>query len=189
MKPLSKEHGPKTPEEKEEMTKILYGEAVGAPMWTLTVTRFDISSTVCTAAKMCENQGMAHWKVVIKILQNVRRTPERGITYGGDGNGRTVVRAFVDSDHATCLNTRRSTSGGAVLFGGGAISWLSRSQAAIAEGTSEAEYAAMSAIVKEIRFLRQVQAFMMPALERNPVNIVEDSQRVIKMANSRHSSK
>ena len=29
VKPLSKEHGPKTPKEKEEMTKIPYREAVG----------------------------------------------------------------------------------------------------------------------------------------------------------------
>ena len=32
VKPLSEEHGPKTPEEKEEMTKIAYREAVGALM-------------------------------------------------------------------------------------------------------------------------------------------------------------
>ena len=30
VKPLSKEHGPKTPEEKGEMTKILYREAIRA---------------------------------------------------------------------------------------------------------------------------------------------------------------
>ena len=32
VKPLSKEHDPKTPEEKEDMTKISYREAVGARM-------------------------------------------------------------------------------------------------------------------------------------------------------------
>ena len=36
-----------------------------------------------------------------------------------------------------------------------------------AEGTSEAEYVAMSEVVKEILFLRQVQAFIMPSLESN----------------------
>ena len=29
---------------------------------------------------------MTHWKPVAKILQYMRRTPERGITYDGDGN-------------------------------------------------------------------------------------------------------
>ena len=48
---------------------------------------------------------------------------------------------------------------------------------------------AMSEIVKEVLFLRQVQAFIMPALESNPVGIVEDNQGAMKMANNRCSSK
>ena len=126
MKPLSKEHGLKTPEEKGNMTKIPYREAVGEFMWTSTITRPDISSVVRTVGKFWENAGMAHWKAVVKILQHVRRTPGREITYDGDGNGRTVMRAFVVSDHATCLDTRQSTSRGVIRLDGGAISWFSR---------------------------------------------------------------
>ena len=119
-----------TLEEKEETTKIFYREAVGALMWTSTMTRPDISSAVRTAAKFCENSDMAHWNAVVKILQYVRRTPEKGIAYGGDGNGR---RAFVDSDHFTCLDTRRLTSGGAVRLGKGAIILFLMVQATTAE--------------------------------------------------------
>ena len=90
-------------------------------MWTSTLTRPNLSSAVCTVAKSFENLGMAQSKAAIKILQYVRRTPERGITYGEDGHGRTVVRAFVDSNHATCLDIKRSTSGAALLLGDGTI--------------------------------------------------------------------
>ena len=107
----------------------------------------------------------------------MRRTPEKGITYGEDGNGQTAVRAFVDSDHDTCLDSRRSTSAGTILLNGGDISWSSRTQTTTAEGTSEAEYVAMSEIVKEILFLRQVEAFIVPSLESNPVDIVEDNHQ------------
>ncbi|CAN0436833.1 unnamed protein product, partial [Ascophyllum nodosum] len=65
------------------------------------------------------------------------------------------MRAFVNSDHATCLDTRRSTSGGAVHLSGGAISWYTRAQATTAKETSEVEYVAMSEIVNEVLFLRQ----------------------------------
>ena len=125
------------------MAKTLYREAVRVLMWTSVMTRPDISNAVCIVAKLCENPGMAHWKAVVKILQYVRRTPERGITYRGDGNGRTVMRALVDLDHAMCLDTRRSTSGGAVRLGDGAISWFLRAQATTVEETLEAEYVAM----------------------------------------------
>ena len=91
VKPLSKEHCPKKPQEKEEMTKIPYRKAVGALMWTSTMIRPDISSAACTVANICENSGMAHWKTVVKIIQYGRRTLERGITYGGDWNGRTIM--------------------------------------------------------------------------------------------------
>ena len=136
-------------------------------MWPSSMTRPDISSVVRAVAKFCENPGMAHWKPVVKILKYMRRTPEKGITYGRDGNGRRVVRAFVDSDHATCLDTRRSTLAGTIIFCGGAITWFSRTQATTAEGTSEVEYVAMSEVVKEILFLRQVQAFIIFSLESN----------------------
>ena len=100
------------------------------------------------------------------------------------------MRAFVDSDHATYLDTRRSTLGGAVLLGGGAVSWFPRAQATTAEGISEAEYVAMSEIVKEVLFLRQTQAFIEPAHGSNPVDIGEDNQGAIKMGyNNRGSSK
>ena len=47
----------------------------------------------------------------------------------------------------------------------------------------------MSEIVKEVLFLRPVQALTMPALESNPVDIVEDNQGAINVANNRYSSK
>ena len=55
--------------------------------------------------------------------------------------------------------------------------------------TSKAEYVAMSEIVKKVLFLRQVQAFIMPALESYLVDFVENRQGGINMANTRHSNK
>ena len=67
------------------------------------------------------------------------------------------------------------------------MSWFSRTQVITAEGASEAEYVAMSKIAKEVLFLRQVQVVIMPSLDSNPVDIVEDNQGAIKMANKSHS--
>ena len=134
------------------------------------MTRPDISSVVCTVAKFYENQGMKHWKAGVKILQQyVWKTPERGVTYGGSGNDRAVMRAFVDSDHATSLGTIRSHLREAVLLAGGTISWFLRPQATTAEETSEAEYMVMLEIVKEVQFFRQVQAFIICVLKHNLV--------------------
>ena len=44
-------------------------------------------------------------------------------------------------------------------------------------------------IMKGVLFLRQVQTFIVPALESNLVDIVEDRQGAIKTANNMRSSK
>ena len=54
---LSKADEPRNPEEKEEMRKFPYREAVGALMWTATMTRPDIACAIRAVARFCENQG------------------------------------------------------------------------------------------------------------------------------------
>ena len=66
---LSKADEPRNPEEKEELRKFPYREAVGALMWTTTMTRPDIACAVRAVARFFENPGPAHKKAVMKILQ------------------------------------------------------------------------------------------------------------------------
>ena len=84
---LSKVDEPRNPEEKEEMRKLPYREAVGALMWTATMTRPDIACAVRAVAKFCENPGPAHKKAVMKIFQYLLHTKEWGTTYGRQGCG------------------------------------------------------------------------------------------------------
>ncbi|CAM9166761.1 unnamed protein product [Ascophyllum nodosum] len=51
---LLKADEPQTPEEKEEMSKFPYREAVGAHMWTATTTRLNIACAVRPVARFCE---------------------------------------------------------------------------------------------------------------------------------------
>ena len=122
---LSKADEPRNPEEKEEMIKFPYREAVGALMWTATMTRPDIACTVRAVARSCENPGPAHKEAVMKILQFLFHTKEWGITYGGQGCG-LCMEAYTDSNFGACLDTRRSVSGAVLMLAKGAISWHSR---------------------------------------------------------------
>ena len=81
MPTLSKADEPRNPEEKEKMRNFPYREAVGALMWTATMTRPAIACAVRAAARFCEKPGPAHMKAVMKILQYLLRTKEWGITY------------------------------------------------------------------------------------------------------------
>ena len=98
------------------------------------------------------------------------------------------MSAYFDSDHATYPESQRSVSGGAVMLRGGTISWFSRAQRVTASASSESEYVALAEIVNETKFLRQVQAFIMPSLKSCTISTMEDNQGAIKMANNKHSS-
>ena len=82
---LPKADEPRSPEEKDEMRKFPYREAVGALMWTATMTRPDIACAVRAVARFCENPGTAQKKAVMKMFQYLLHTKEGGITYGGQG--------------------------------------------------------------------------------------------------------
>ena len=169
------------------MKKFPYREAVGALMWTATMTRPDIACTVRAVARFCENPGPAHKKAVMNILQYLLQTKEWGITYGGQGCG-ICNEAYTDSDFGACLDTRRLGAGAVLMLGKGAISWHSRMQEGTVSGTSEAEDVALSEVVKEVIFLRQVQEFMGPSMRVGAVNVFEDNEGAIKLVTNKHAS-
>ena len=185
---LSKVDEPQNPEEKEEMKMFPYREAVGALMWAATMARPDIACAVRAVARFCKNPGLAHMKAVMKIFQYLLHTKEWGITYGGQGCG-LCMEAYTDSDFGACLDTRRSVSGAVLMLAKGAISWHSRMQEVTAAGTSEAEYVALSEVVKDVLFLRQVQEFMETSMRVGAVNVFEDNEGAIKLATNKHASR
>ena len=71
----------------------------------------------------------------------------------------------------------------------GVITWHSRMQEVIASGTSQAEYVALSEVVKEVIFLRQVQEFMELSMRVGAVNVFEDNEGTIKLATNKHVSR
>ena len=99
------------------------------------------------------------------------------------------LEAHTDSDFGACLDTRRSVSGAVLMLAKGAISWHSRMQAVTASGTSEAEYVALSELVKEVLFLRQVQEFMEPSMKVGAMNVFDDNEGTIKLATNKHASR
>nr|GEW96565.1 retrovirus-related Pol polyprotein from transposon TNT 1-94 [Tanacetum cinerariifolium] len=64
------------------------------------------------------------------------------------------LTAFLDIDHAGCLDTRKSTSGGIQFLGGKLVSWMSKNQDCTAMSSAEAEYMALSASCAQVMWMR-----------------------------------
>nr|GFB31225.1 retrovirus-related Pol polyprotein from transposon TNT 1-94 [Tanacetum cinerariifolium] len=65
------------------------------------------------------------------------------------------LTAFSNSDHAGCLDSRKSTYGGIQFLGGDKlVSWLSKKQDCTSMSSAEAEYASLSACCAQVLWMR-----------------------------------
>nr|GEY56343.1 hypothetical protein [Tanacetum cinerariifolium] len=60
------------------------------------------------------------------------------------------LTAFLDADHAGCIDTRKSTSEGIQFLGDKLVSWMSKKQDCTAMSSAEADYMALSASCAQV---------------------------------------
>ncbi len=177
---LSLDQCPKTDEERNEMSRVPYANAVGSLMYAVMCTRPDICFAVGLVSRYQSNPGPAHWRAVKRIFRYLRGTSDFVLCYGA---ADLRLRGFCDADWAGDIDERRSTSGYVFILGGGAVSWCSKKQSCIALSTMEAEYVACSAAVQEAvwlrRFLRRLE---ISASAGDPVQIRSDSMAALQYA-------
>lgn len=106
----------------------------------LTATRPDLIYSVNLVSRYMENPSEQHLSAAKRILRYVQGTREFGIQYKRGGEPSLV--GFVDSDYAGDEDDRKSTSGYAFMWCGGAVSWASKKQPIVTLSTTEAEYVA-----------------------------------------------
>ncbi|GJT63389.1 retrovirus-related pol polyprotein from transposon TNT 1-94 [Tanacetum coccineum] len=90
------------------------------------------------------------------------------------------LTAFSDADHAGCLDTRKSTSGGIQFLGDKLVSWMSKKQNCTAMSSAEAEYVALSASCAQVMWMRtQLQDY---GFNYNKIPLYCDSQSAIAIS-------
>ncbi|GJV62638.1 retrovirus-related pol polyprotein from transposon TNT 1-94 [Tanacetum coccineum] len=81
----------------------------------LTSSRPDIVQAVCYCARYQARPTKKHLKEVKRIFRYLRGTINMGLWYPKDSGFE--LTAFSDADHAGCIDTRKSTSGGIQFLG------------------------------------------------------------------------
>jgi ribonuclease HI len=154
-----------------------YSTLIGSLLYLSICTRPDIAQAVGVLSKYMARPTTAHWAAAKGVLRYVAGTKDYGITYGGIGD--TKIIGYCDADFAGDIDTRRSTTGYVFTIGGGAVSWSSRRQATVAASTTEAEYMAAAAAVKEALWLRHLAADL--KINAGTITIYGDNQGAIKL--------
>nr|GEY59729.1 hypothetical protein [Tanacetum cinerariifolium] len=129
-----------------------YHSMVGALMY-LTASRPDIVHATCYCARYQAKPTEKHLTAVKRIFWYLRDTIHMGLWYPKDIGFE--LTAFSDSDHAVCLDSRKSTSGGIQFLGGDKlVSWSSKKQDCTSMYLAEAEYISLSACFAQVLWMR-----------------------------------
>nr|GFB83173.1 retrovirus-related Pol polyprotein from transposon TNT 1-94 [Tanacetum cinerariifolium] len=115
-----------------------YRSMVGALMY-LTASRPDIMHATCYCARYQAQPTEKHLTAVKRIFRYLKDTIHMGLWYPKFTGFE--LTAFSDSDHAGCLDSRKSTSGGIQFLGGDKlIGWSSKKQDCTLMSSAEADH-------------------------------------------------
>jgi hypothetical protein len=118
----------------------------------LTASRPDIVFAVYMCSRYQSRPTEKHLSEVKRILRYIKGTINLGIWYPKDSGFELI--AFLDADHAGCLDTRKSTSGGLQFLGDKLVSWQSKKQDCTSLSSTESEYVAMYACCAQVIWMR-----------------------------------
>ncbi len=185
---LSAEQSPTTDQEREEMAKVPYRQAVGALIHLVTCTRPDVAFHVGQLARYSANPGHAHWQALKHLLRYLSATKHLSIRYSrNDPNGDKltdlVLTGYVDASWGSESDDRKSVTGYVMTLAGGPVAWMSKKQTITAQSTAEAEYVAASSATSEVLYLRKLMSEL--GIPQTTATVLgEDNQPCIQIANN-----
>ncbi|QRV90660.1 Copia protein [Ceratobasidium sp. AG-Ba] len=163
----------------EEAPYYPYDRAIGQLMWLSITCRPDIAFAVNLLATFSHNYDTAQITAVKRVYRWLKATPELGLTYHRDHTPFMEI-GYVDSDFAAQYD-RRSISGNVFVFGGAAISWMSKRQNDVATSTSQAEFTSCYAGGSQAEWIRMFLGELGCGTS-SPTHIFCDNMAAIKLA-------
>ena len=156
--------------------------AVASLIWLGGMTRPDIANAVRAVASQAHDPTEKHRRAVRKTITYLNKTEDPGLVLVEDGDRKLSV--YVDADYANKDDDRRSVSGVVVMVGGTVVNASSTTQHCGTHSTSEVEYVAMAQGVKTALFTKAVLDFLQPEFASETIELFEDNQGAIVIAQS-----
>ncbi|KAK9712688.1 Reverse transcriptase (RNA-dependent DNA polymerase) [Popillia japonica] len=178
--PMEMKNGDDNTEQFDEYT---YRRAMGSLIYLANVTRPDISFAAAYLSQFnnCATKGC--WTKVKRVLRYLRKTENAKLVFKKSGE---KLRFYVDADWASDQKDRKSWSGFVIKFASAAIEWRTRKQRTVSLSTVEAEYVAMTEIVKEWLWIKNfITELGMIEFLPDPCVINCDNQGAISLSKSK----
>jgi len=123
------------------------------------VTRPDLSYAVNKVCQFMATPLDSHWVAVKRILRYLKGFVSHGLHIQAAPSSKPFqIKALCDSDWASDLEDRHSTSGAAIYFGPNLVSWWSKKQTVVARSSTEAEYRSLASAAAEVTWIQTLLA-------------------------------
>lgn len=142
-----------------------YRRLIGQLLY-LNLTRPDLSYSVQQLSQFMAAPCIDHWHAALHVVKYLKGNPSLGLFFPSCGS--LEVRAYSDADWASCPDSRQSLTGFCIFLGDALVSWRCKKQQTVSASSTEAEYRAMSATVRELIWfsylLKDFQLTMPPSV-------------------------
>jgi len=144
------------------------------------VTRLDISFAVGVLTRHMKAPTYEACLAASRLLVYLKKSKNKGLLYSGSSLN---LHMYSDSDWASDLDTRRSTSGYVTMMAGAPISWMSKLQSIVATSSMEAEYVSAYPCVQEVVWIRAVLHHL-ELTRTKPTVLLIDNKSAIDLAHN-----
>ena len=166
----------------------IYRSVVGTLLYLTKHSRPDICNPVRELSKTMDAPAPVHLKEMYKVIRHVLSTKGYGLKFELRKDIiKWALKALSDNDFASDKETRICVFGYIIYFCGIPIAWRSKGMKSVVLSTTEAEYMALSEVVKELKFIVQLLETMNNEVEL-PITVHVDNVGAIWLSNNRTTS-
>ena len=153
-------------------------DLVGSLLYVANWTRPDVAAAVSILSRSVSKPTQTLWRCGIQILKYLLNTSDCGLALGVHND--TSLEAYVDADHGSDPNTRKSQSGILITLFGSSVQWSSKKQATVSLSSGEAEYVAMACGASCLLGMKKIVNFLGNSTSY-PLAVYEDNRSSIQM--------
>ena len=165
-----------------------YRSGVGTLLYLTKHSKPDICNTVRELSETMDALTSVHLKEMYNLIRFVLSTKDFALEFELMKNLRKwAMKALNESDFASDKETRKGIFGYIIYFCEIPIAWRSKEMKSVVLSTTEAEYMALSEVVKELKFIVQLLQTMNVEVEC-PITVHMDNVEAIWLSNNRTTS-
>ncbi|KAL0326887.1 UNVERIFIED_CONTAM: Retrovirus-related Pol polyprotein from transposon TNT 1-94 [Sesamum angustifolium] len=111
----------------------------------------DMITEVKQLSQFLQSPCQQHWDAALHLVRYLKGSLKKGLFYSA--HSPLTLKAYSDTDWASCVDSRRSLTGYCIFLGGSLVSWKTKKQNTVSRSMAEAEYRSMGTTVCELTWI------------------------------------